>query len=48
MLAAYHLAQDTLPEFSSKFSRRDFTSRQLFACLILKEFEKKDYRGIGS
>jgi hypothetical protein len=46
MLAAYHLAQDTLPEFSSKFSRRDFNWRQLFACLVLKEFEKKDYRGI--
>jgi hypothetical protein len=46
MLAAYHLAQDTLPEFSSKFSRRDFTWPQLFACLVLKEFEKKDYRGI--
>jgi hypothetical protein len=46
MLAAYRLAQDTLPEFSSKFSRRDFDWRQLFACLVLKEFEKKDYRGI--
>jgi Transposase DDE domain len=46
MLAAYHLAKDALPEFSSKFSRRDFTWPQLFACLVLKEFEKKDYRGI--
>jgi len=46
MLAAFHLASDTLPEFSSKFSRRDFTRPQLFACLVLKEFEKKDYRGI--
>jgi hypothetical protein len=46
MLAAFHLAKDALPEFSSKFSRRDFTRPQLFACLVLKEFEKKDYRGI--
>ena len=46
MLAAYHLAKDALPEFSSKFSRQDFTQPQLFACLVLKEFEKKDYRGI--
>jgi hypothetical protein len=45
MLAAYHLAKDALPKFSSKFSRRDFTRPQLFACLVLKEFEKKDYRG---
>ena len=45
MLAAYQLAKDALPEFSSKFSRRDFTWPQLFACLVLKEFEKKDYRG---
>jgi hypothetical protein len=46
MLAAYHLAKDALPAFSSKFSRQDFTWPQLFACLVLKEFEKKDYRGI--
>ena len=46
MLAAYHLAQDTLPKFASKFSRKDFTLPQLFACLVLKEFEKKDYRGV--
>jgi len=45
MLAAFELAKDALPEFSSKFSRQDFTQPQLFACLVLKEFEKKDYRG---
>jgi hypothetical protein len=45
LLAAFYLATDTLPAFSSKFSRRDFTRPQLFACLVLKEFEKKDYRG---
>ena len=45
MLTAYHLAKDALPQYSSKFSRHDFTLPQLFACLVLKEFEKKDYRG---
>ena len=46
MLVAYHLAKDALPDYSSKFSRQDFTWPQLFACLVLKEFEKKDYRGV--
>lgn len=46
MLAAYQLAMDALPRFTCKFSRRDFTRPQLFACLVLKEFEKKDYRGV--
>ena len=46
MLVAYHLAKDALPEFSSKFSGKDFSKPQLFACLVLKEFEKKDYRGV--
>ena len=46
MLVAYHLAKSALPEFSSKFSRKDSSKPQLFACLVLKEFEKKDYRGV--
>src|SRR5258708_522281 len=46
MLAAYQLAMDALPSYTCKFSRRDFTRPQLFTCLVLKEFEKKDYRGI--
>lgn len=45
MLAAYHVAKGTLRNYSSKFSRKDFTKAQLFACLAVKEFEKKDYRG---
>src|SRR5437870_3850549 len=45
LLTAYHVGQDALPEYSSKFSRHDFTLPQLFACLVLKEFERKDYRG---
>ena len=46
MLAAYHLASQSLPDRSSKFSRKDFTLPQLFACLVLRQFFKTDYRGI--
>jgi hypothetical protein len=45
MLTAYHVAKGALPEYSSRYSRKDFTLPQLFACLVLKEFERKDYRG---
>ncbi|MGD0388369.1 MAG: transposase, partial [Tepidisphaeraceae bacterium] len=44
MLVAYHLASRCLPEYSSKFSRHDFTLAQLFACLVLKEQQKRSYR----
>ena len=37
MRAAYHLASQALPQYSSKFSRKDFTLPQLFACLAAKE-----------
>ena len=30
----------------SKFSRKDFTDAQLFACLVLREHQKKSYRGL--
>ena len=43
---AYHIAQNTLPEFSHQFSPKKFTQSQLFVCLILKIFFKTDYRGI--
>jgi hypothetical protein len=46
MLTAYHLAKRCLPDHSSKFSRRDFTLPQLFACLVVKEHQNKTYRGI--
>lgn len=45
MRAAYKLAERVLPEYSSKFSRRDFTLPQLFACLVVREHQKKTYRG---
>ena len=43
---ALRLAQESLPAYSSKFSRKDFTQPQLFACLALKTFFKTDYRGV--
>ena len=36
-----------LPAYSSKFSPRLYTQPQLFACLILMQFFKTDYRGIS-
>jgi hypothetical protein len=44
MLVAHHLAQSALPRYSCKFSRHDFTLPQLFACLVLKELQKRSYR----
>lgn len=44
--AAYALAAACLPEHVSKFSRKDFTGPQLFACLVLREHQKKSYRGL--
>ena len=45
-LAAYHIAQNTLPDYSHRFSPKKFTQSQLFVCLVLKIFFKTDYRGI--
>ena len=44
---ALRLAQDALPAYSSKYSRKDFTQHQLFAVLALKTFLKTDYRGVA-
>lgn len=45
--AAYELAVPLLPTYASPFSRHDgFTEPQLFACLVLREHQKKSYRGI--
>jgi hypothetical protein len=46
MRAAYRLAQACLPTYSNEFSRHDFTLPQLFACLVLREHQKKSYRGV--
>src|ERR1700712_2633569 len=45
LLTAYRVAKDALPKYSPKSSRHDFTLPQLFACLVLKEHQRKDYRG---
>jgi hypothetical protein len=44
--AAYALATACLREHHSKFSRKDFTAPQLFACLVLREHQRKSYRGV--
>jgi hypothetical protein len=46
MQAAHKLATQCLPDYRSKFSRHNFTLAQLFACLVLREHQKKSYRGV--
>ena len=43
---ALRVAQEALPAYSSKYSRKDYTQHQLFALLALKTFFKTDYRGL--
>lgn len=45
MRCAFELARRSLRLYSSKFSRRDFTLPQLFACLVVREQFKLSYRG---
>src|SRR5260221_469732 len=45
-MVALAAGREAFSDYSHKFSPRKFTQPQLFACLVLKEFEKKDYRGI--
>lgn len=44
MRVAFVLARGVLPKYFSKFSRHDFTLPQLFACLVVKEQQRKSYR----
>jgi hypothetical protein len=46
MLVAHRLAKTSLPTYYNEFSRHDFTLPQLFACLVLREHQKKSYRGV--
>jgi DDE family transposase len=46
MRVAYRLALACLPDYSCEYSRHDFTLPQLFACLVLREHQKKSYRGV--
>jgi hypothetical protein len=43
---AYALGVEVLPTYFSPFSRHAFTKPQLFACLVLREHQKKSLRGI--
>lgn len=46
LLTAYVTAQDELPAYAHRFAPKKYTQPQLFACLVLKVHQKKDYRGI--
>jgi hypothetical protein len=44
---AHKFGVDVLPKYFSPFSRHDgFTKPQLFACLVLREHQKKSLRGV--
>jgi len=45
-IVALAAGRDAFSDYSHVYSPHKFTQPQLFACLVLKEFEKKDYRGI--
>lgn len=45
-MVALAAGKEAFSDYSHMYSPRKFTQPQLFACLVLKEFEKKDYRGI--
>jgi hypothetical protein len=44
--AALEVAGESLPAYSSKYSRKDFTQHQLFAMLAVRRALKLDYRGL--
>lgn len=46
MRVAFRLASHCLPRYSNKFSRKNFTLPQLFACLVVREHLHRSYRGI--
>src|SRR5271168_2554648 len=46
MRAAHLLATQCLPNYRDLYSRHDFTLPQLFACLVVREHQKKTYRGV--
>jgi hypothetical protein len=46
MIHAHELAKRCMRSYSGKFSRKDFTLPQLFACLVVREQQNKTFRGI--
>ncbi|HVV71833.1 MAG TPA: hypothetical protein VHI52_10100 [Verrucomicrobiae bacterium] len=45
-MVALAAGKEAFSDYSHRYSPHKFTQPQLFACLVLKEFEKKDYRGV--
>jgi hypothetical protein len=45
-MVALAAGKEAFSDYSHIYSPHKFTQPQLFACLVLKEFEKKDYRGV--
>jgi hypothetical protein len=43
---ALAVGRAALPEYGSRYSRRDYTQPQLFALLVLRQFLRTDYRGV--
>jgi hypothetical protein len=46
-MVALAAGREAFSDYSHVYSPHKFTQPQLFACLVLKEFERKDYRGIA-
>jgi len=46
LFAAWQIGKATLRPYAHRFSPKKFTQPQLFACLVLKEFLKLDFRGL--
>ena len=44
LLKAFEIGKRSLPDYAHKFSPKKFTQPKLFACLVLKEFLRLDYR----
>lgn len=44
LAAAFKIAKQSLPAYAHRCSPRKFTQHQLFACLVLQQFLKLDYR----
>ena len=44
LLVALEVGQEVLRDYSHRYSPKKFTQPQLFACLVLKEFYRLDYR----
>ena len=48
LLYALHVGKEALPLYAHRYSPKKFTQPQLFACLVLKEFLKLDYRKLAA